>query len=94
MTRRKAARRARPLPLPIANGIRLPPAGWLDPTPVSMRTKERVEQMTAPFTFADLQDLLRKIRDAPPSLFEQFRYIDEGGRVHLTPPTLEDYFDE
>ena len=65
MKGRKAARRARPLPLPIANGIRLPPVGWPDPTPVSMRTKERVETMTAPFTYADLQTVIQKIYDAP-----------------------------
>lgn len=65
MTRRKAARRARPLPLPLANTTRLPSIGWPDPTPVSIVTRASVDRMTAPFTYADLQEYAQKIYDAP-----------------------------
>jgi len=77
MKGRKAERRARPLPLPIANGIRLPPIGWPDPTPVSIVTRARVDRMTTPFTYDDLQKLAQEIYDAPPSLFDTPRYLDD-----------------
>ena len=81
MKGRKAERRARPLPLPIANGIRLPPVGWPDPTPVSIRTRALVDRMTTPFTYADLQEYAQKIYDAPPSLFDPTHLIYEGERI-------------
>ena len=77
MTRRRAERRARPRPLPIATGPQLPAVGWPDLTPVSLATRERVDGMTAPFTFSDLQAAAQKIYDAPPSLFDVMQTINE-----------------
>ena len=77
MKGRKAARRARPLPLPLATTTRLPPIGWPDPTPISIVTRARVDRMTTPFTYADLQEYAQKIYDASPSLFDTPRYLDD-----------------
>ena len=41
---------------------------------MSLATRERVDRMTAPFTFADLQAAAQAIYDAPPSLFDPTRY--------------------
>lgn len=74
MTRRRAERRARPRPLPIATGPLLPPAGWPNSAPVSLRTRQRVDEMVAPFGHADLVAAAQKIYDAAPSLFDPIAY--------------------
>ena len=76
MSGRRAERRARPLPLPIATGIRLPPVGWPDPTPVSFVTRERVDAMIAPFTYPDLREYAQQIFDMP-NLWGEQVFFDE-----------------